>query len=172
MDNPGLPDRRSRLPVVGENRYFRDATLILALGDWNFGNHGRYGLHERNLWHVHRRQAEEQIIAVGADGPCPAFHNEVGLLALIAKFASIAQQILPQRADEVVLIDHIGDFRIVKKHALAGERVYIHILHGTVNGIGNKKLLGGRAVGIGRARRSAAGKRQRRRGEHGGDNGT
>ena len=86
-----LPDRRARFAVIGKDGDLGDAPLVAALGEGDFRDRRRHRLHERDLRHVHRRHAEQQIVAVGANGAGPRFDDEVGLVALVAQLAAAGQ---------------------------------------------------------------------------------
>ena len=157
----GAPTGRAGLAVVGKHRNLCDASLIFSLGDGNFRNDRVHRLYQRDLRHIHRRQAEQQVAAVGADRSRSCFNDEIGIFALFAKIAAVGQQVLTHGADQVILIYHIRELAVVKEYCLPRQRLQIHGLQSPIDRVGNQELLGCGSVGVGRARSPAACERQR-----------
>ena len=83
-----MPDGPAGLPLVGEHRDLGDAALVAAFGERHFGNGRRHALQRHELRHVGRRNAEQQIVAIGAHGSGAGFDDEVGLVAGVAQDAA------------------------------------------------------------------------------------
>ena len=82
--------------------------LIAPLGERHFGDCRSYRLHGHDLWHVHRGHTKQQIVSVRTDCAGSGFNNEVGLFPLSTQGAAAGEQMLPQRAHQVVAIHHVA----------------------------------------------------------------
>jgi hypothetical protein len=161
VDQSRLPHRCACFAVIREHGNLRDALLIAPLGYRYFRDHcPRHRLQREHLRHVHRRHAKQQIVAVRAHGTGPRLDDKVGLVTSISQLATVCQQVLAKRTDEIVSINYFAEPAVIQKHLLPGERFEIDRLNGPIDRIGNQHLLGRRAHRVRRPRRAAPDQRR------------